>query len=106
MSDIFGGPPDDQEYDPFGYPIDYAEVEDPHGFWHGDVPDDYWYDNITLGDVTLTNQEWHDLVMQPYDTAEELYGMDTYEILMDLSAMGYFDQDDWETWRNQYELQG
>jgi hypothetical protein len=106
MSDIFGGPPDDEGYDPLGYPTDYAEVEDPYGFYNGEIPTAEWYDNVTLFDgETLTNQQWHDLVIQDVMTpgvADELYGVEAIDIIYELDDMGYWTDEDWETFRAYY----
>jgi|SRR5215469_6651335 len=110
MSDIFGGPPDDQEYDPLGYPVDFAEVEDPYGFFHGELPADYWYDNLTIEDEfgyqhTAPISEWYEATMTDDEITQVQYGMDPIDIIYELEDMGYWDEDDWEIWREFYDNQ-
>ena len=107
MSDIFGGPPEDEGYDPLGYPVDFAEVEDPHGFFHGDVPEDWWYETIGIedefGDVHYaTVGEWYDATMQDEELTNLEYNMDPWDIIYDLEEYGYWDSDDWEVWKEAY----
>lgn len=103
MSDIFGGPPDD----PFGFPEDYGEVEDPYGFFGGDVPDPWWGEPITLYDDfgemhTLTAQEWYSATMEDPGLIEDLYTMEALDIIHQLEDYGLWDSDDWEIWREHY----
>jgi hypothetical protein len=110
MSDIFGGPPDDEGYDPLEYPIDYAEVEDPHGFFRGDLPEDWWYDNLTVEDEfgyehTAPINEWFDATFADEEITQMQYGMDPWEIIYELEDMGYWTDEHWETWREFYENQ-
>lgn len=108
MSDIFGGPPDDEEYDPLGYPEDYPEVEDPYGFWGGEVPGDSWYDQVTIEndygqEMTMTSGEWHALTMDDPDGVLERFQMDNIDLIWELDYYGYWSSEDWEIWREGYE---
>ena len=107
MSDIFGGPPEDEGYDPLGYPEDYAEVEDPYGFFGGEVPEPWWYDDVTLYNdynesITLPANEWYSATLIGDDIANEFYQMDVLDIIYELMDYGLWDSDDWETWREFY----
>lgn len=110
MSDIFGGPPDDEQYDAFGYPIDYGEVEDPYGFWGGNIPDPYWSDRLTLYDddgnpYTLTVQQWYDATMQDMEYIENTYNMSVFDIIYQLQwDYEIWDSEDWRVWREHYAL--
>lgn len=107
MSDIFGGPPDDEGYDPLGYPEDYAEVEDPYGFWYGDMPEAWWYDEVTLrddydGEHTLQANQWWEASLQGDEITNMLYSMDVLDIIHELEEYGLWDSDDWDRWRELY----
>lgn len=109
MSDIFGGPPEDEQYDAYGYPLDYAEIEDPYDFWRGRPIDPYWEESITLVDDdgvehTLSVGDWYSVTMQDPELVHLTYNMDPYEIIMQLQYDYYvWDAEDWETWRDHYE---
>jgi hypothetical protein len=111
MSDIFGGPPEDEEFeggfDPFGYPEDYAEVEDPYGFWHGETPESWWSNDLTLENpngesITMEAGEWYEATLNNDEINQAFYGMDTLDIIDDLIDLGLWEDEDWETWREQY----
>lgn len=104
MSDIFGGPPEDQ----FGLPWDYPEVEDPYNFWGGNVPDNYWWNTYTIEndegiEYDLSVNQWFAATMTDPEITERLYGMHPLEIIDELMAAGVWDDGDWDTWRSYYE---
>lgn len=107
MSDIFGGPPYDDDEDPMGYPEDYAELEDPYGFFHGDAPEGWWSDDVSLynelgQEITLPANEWYEATFMGDDLTGDFYGMGVLDIIHELEDYGLWDADDWETWREQY----
>lgn len=107
MSDIFGGPPDGEDYDPLGYPDDYTEVEDPYGFFHGDMPEAWWYDDVSIyneygEELTQPANEWYAATIMGDDATGDLYGMDVLDIIHELEDYGLWDADDWEVWRELY----
>ena len=110
MSDLFGGPPDDEGFDPYGYPEDYPEVEDRYGFFHGDVPEPWWYDDVTIQnefgrDITLPASTWYEATIADEEVTQMLYGMDPIDIIYELEDLELWDSDDWEVWREFYREQ-
>lgn len=99
MTDMF---PPDEPYDPWedkwdtwtyekGYPENWQEqdleIENPFGF-----------------PVANSIEDWHALVTD--SSKEELlatYGMDNIYIIRELEGYGFWDADDWATWREGYE---
>jgi hypothetical protein len=110
MSDIFGGPPDDDQYDPFGYPIDYEEVENPYGFRFDEERDRYWKSNLTLYNddnraITMPVDRWFATTMQDPEWIHDTYGMDFHEIIRQMQwEYEVWDYEDWQVWREHYAL--
>lgn len=107
MSDIFGGPPEDEGFDPQDFPEDYAEVEDPYNFFGGDVPEPWWNDEVTLyddygGEHTMSAADWFSATVEGDEITNMLYDMDVLDIIYELEEYGLWDADDWDTWRELY----
>ena len=111
MSDIFGGPPDDEGFDPFGFPEDYYETqysaEDPYQFFGGDAPEQWWYEPFGITDLfgethELSVGEWYGIAMGENPEVLEQMGWEEWDLINWLDYEGYWRDEDWEIWREHY----
>lgn len=118
MSDIFGPGPDDprdqEYYDRYGmsydeYSMRQSDATDPT-FWDREQTETWWNQGVELQNdsgetYTLSANEWYALTTADPDMVAQEYGMEPLDIIYQLQDdYGMWDSDDWETWRNQYEL--
>ena len=85
--------------------------DDPYAEWRIVEPivsDPYWFGNeIVLEDGygelhSYTKEEWHEVLLLDKETLNYYYGMDNIDIILDFVRQGFWDEEDWERWRDAY----